>query len=515
MLSYQEKANRYVIYARKSTDEKGKQEKSIEDQVDFCQELAKNYKLNVVDTIIEKKSAKTSGTRPKFNKMLESINSGKYDGIIAWHPDRLARNMGDGGKIIEMVDSGVIKDLGFCTQQFSKDANGKMLLGLSFVLSKQYSDKLSDDVKRGNMKRHEAGLAIGRVKHGYDINKHGEYVKNQFWGLMQQAWKKRLAGDSEIAICDWMNKEGYYRQIKDPHKQRAKQFMSPQKLNRIFKDPFYCGVMSLRDTEVRLVDQYDFQPMVSEEEYFMIQRSPSKRGVYVKRHYYLRGKVFDANIEGIEYKPQIIKNKAKNGYYLYVVDNSHKKRLSEEQQKTIKSIRTLKIVKAIDLMFQHLNPAFTDADYRKYIKIASTFIQDQRLERDEERKRLKKVRTRAQNDHDTLIGNYLEMGKDYDDTERQAYKEARESLEDEIKQYSQNLVKLEKQEANLLPSFEEFLNTIKTLATSYKEFSGEHKLQIAEMIVLNILVNDGEVQKIELQPPFDELFSEKIHFGRG
>ena len=139
MLSYQEKANKYVIYCRKSTDEKGKQETSIEDQRFYCKELAEKEKLNFVRVIEEKKSAKKFGLRPKFNELMEDIKAGRIDGIIAWHPDRLARNMGEGGQIIELVDSGEIKDLKFCTQQFSKDANGKMLLGLAFVLSKQYS----------------------------------------------------------------------------------------------------------------------------------------------------------------------------------------------------------------------------------------------------------------------------------------------------------------------------------------------------------------------------------------
>jgi hypothetical protein len=45
-----------------------------------------------------------------------------------------------------MVDEGVIKDLRFVTHYFTNDANGKMLLGMAFVLSKHYSDDLSQKV---------------------------------------------------------------------------------------------------------------------------------------------------------------------------------------------------------------------------------------------------------------------------------------------------------------------------------------------------------------------------------
>lgn len=62
--------------------------------------------------------------------MLNDLKKGVYDGILAWNPDRLARNMREGGEIIDMIDEEEIKDLKFVTRHFTKDANGKMLLGI-------------------------------------------------------------------------------------------------------------------------------------------------------------------------------------------------------------------------------------------------------------------------------------------------------------------------------------------------------------------------------------------------
>jgi len=47
--------------------------------------------------------------------MLDRIEKGEADGILAWHPDRLARNSVDGGKIIFLIDSEKIKFLKFPT----------------------------------------------------------------------------------------------------------------------------------------------------------------------------------------------------------------------------------------------------------------------------------------------------------------------------------------------------------------------------------------------------------------
>src|ERR1051326_6104049 len=66
--------------------------------------------------------------RPLFNEMLDRIEAGDADGIIAWHPDRLARNAFDGGRIIDLIDQGLLKDLRFCTFWFEASAQGKLML---------------------------------------------------------------------------------------------------------------------------------------------------------------------------------------------------------------------------------------------------------------------------------------------------------------------------------------------------------------------------------------------------
>lgn len=66
---------------------------------------AEKEKLQVVEFLQESRSAKTPG-RPVFNEMIRRIVRGEADGILAWHPDRLARNALDGGQITQLLDSG-------------------------------------------------------------------------------------------------------------------------------------------------------------------------------------------------------------------------------------------------------------------------------------------------------------------------------------------------------------------------------------------------------------------------
>jgi DNA invertase Pin-like site-specific DNA recombinase len=62
------------------------------------------------------------------------------------------------------VDNGLI-DLKYTNFHFENTASGKMMLGIWFVLSKQYSDKLSEDVSRGNKSAVSKGKAMGVDKH--------------------------------------------------------------------------------------------------------------------------------------------------------------------------------------------------------------------------------------------------------------------------------------------------------------------------------------------------------------
>lgn len=157
----QEKATRknlrFVLYARKSTEEDTKQIHSIEDQISVCQDYADAAgDINIVDTVREQKSAKYSRNRPEFMKMIQGIKKGKYDAIIAYAPDRLSRNMLEAGEIIDMLtpckkDGDILlKDLVFASATFGNDSGGRLSLAVSFSLATQYSEQLSENVTRGH-----------------------------------------------------------------------------------------------------------------------------------------------------------------------------------------------------------------------------------------------------------------------------------------------------------------------------------------------------------------------------
>ena len=157
---------KYFLYARKSTDEDDKQLLSIDAQLAELREHARKESLTVAREFVESRTAKIPG-RPVFNAMMREIERGQADGILAWHPDRLARNSVDGGRIIYALDTGALNALKFPAFWFENTPQGKFMLQIAFGQSKYYVDNLSENVKRGIRQKIRLGWFPSKPPIGY------------------------------------------------------------------------------------------------------------------------------------------------------------------------------------------------------------------------------------------------------------------------------------------------------------------------------------------------------------
>jgi len=156
---------RYFLYARKSSESEDKQVASIESQVSELTKLAKTLDLNVVDHLFESKSAKKLG-RPVFKQLLRRIIKGEADGIICWKLDRLARNLVDGGQIVELLQQGVIREIRTISSKHVPEDH-VLPITLEFGMANQYSRDLSTNVKRGKKSKAERGWHPAYTPLGY------------------------------------------------------------------------------------------------------------------------------------------------------------------------------------------------------------------------------------------------------------------------------------------------------------------------------------------------------------
>src|ERR1700690_770593 len=119
---------KYCLYARKSTEQEEKQILSIDSQIKEMAQIAQREGLNIVDVKRESHSAKASGQREVFNELITDIRSGKFNCILTWAPDRLSRNAGDLGSLVDLMDQKLLLEIRTNGQRFSNNPNEKFLL---------------------------------------------------------------------------------------------------------------------------------------------------------------------------------------------------------------------------------------------------------------------------------------------------------------------------------------------------------------------------------------------------
>lgn len=158
---------RYCLYARKSTESEERQVLSIDSQIKEMLQLAERECLEVVCMKRESHSAKETGQRPIFNEIVEEIKAKKYNAILTWAPDRISRNAGDLGKIVDLMDAGLLQEIRTYGQKFSNNPNEKFLLMILGSQAKLENDNRGVNVKRGLRTRVEMGLWPGVAPLGY------------------------------------------------------------------------------------------------------------------------------------------------------------------------------------------------------------------------------------------------------------------------------------------------------------------------------------------------------------
>lgn len=231
---------KYCLYARKSTEQDDKQALSIESQVKEMLALAERDHLHVVEIKREAHSSKEVGQRPVYNELIQEIRKGKFTGILTWAPDRLSRNAGDLGAVVDLMDQKLLLEIRTYGQKFTNNPNEKFLLMILGSQAKLENDNKMINVKRGLRARVEMGLWPGVAPTGYltnsDRNKKCEVVVDE---VRSPAIKQMF---EKVAYNGWSGRK-LFRWLKEDIKFKTKNG-KPLTLSNVYiilKSPFYYG----------------------------------------------------------------------------------------------------------------------------------------------------------------------------------------------------------------------------------------------------------------------------------
>lgn len=199
---------KYCLYARKSMEQEDKQALSIDSQIKEMLELAEREQLNVVEIKRESHSSKEVGQRPVYNELISEISQGKFNGILTWAPDRLSRNAGDLGSVVDLMDKKLLHEIRTHGQRFTDNPNEKFLLMILGSQAKLENDNKVVNVKRGLRARCEMGLWPAVAPTGYlnhpDRNKKCEIILDEHrHEVIKQIFEK-------VAYDGWSGRKIYH-----------------------------------------------------------------------------------------------------------------------------------------------------------------------------------------------------------------------------------------------------------------------------------------------------------------
>lgn len=378
------------------------------------------------------------------------------------------------------------------------------MLGISFALSKHYSDKLSADVRRGNMNALKDGKSSGSYKAGYIRDGetgfyHPEPVN---FAIMQKAWRRRLEGARESKIVAEMNADGYRRVLKGKKvRQRREQPMTMQKLNGYFTDPIYYGVLEQRGQPIDLTDLYEFEVMVTKDEWERVQRMKRSHGKEkVKYDFPFRDIVYCAECLELRTRGASKGKGAKQRKKIYYRCDT--KGCSERG----KSIRAYLISDTITELLQSIRTEDIDRD-----KLQSALTDNVAKTHTGVREQIKTLKTkRTKLDNEKKAMALRRVKEEYDAEAKEEYAAEQERLRNLIAKLDEQIKTLEATLAFSHVDVETFLNTLKTASEDYELVPHTVKNDIANMIVLNIYTAKGKVASAKLNPLFEDFIKHPI-----
>ena len=518
-----QKPLRYVLYVRKSSEDAEAQAKSLPDQIADCKEYANNHGLLLVgEPIQESKSAKKSGNRPLFSQMLKDIEKGKYDAILAWHPDRLSRNSLEAGMVVDMVDNGVIKDLRFPTFEFHNDSSGKLTLNMLFALSKQYSEHLSESVQRGVDSNLEQGKSGGMPKWGYirdDVS--GYYKPDKNFKMIQKGWQMILNGASQMEVYRYwkMNNVERSTKLSRRNKHVRSYGVCESTANRIFHDPFYYGILEQGRNYVDLrVVTPNFKPMVTEEEFDQVQKMFRKDRGSIQSSCYenqkaTHGKYFlpfrhliKCSVCGHYMIPA--RNRGHSGTY-YLNYRCHNKACTR-----LKNNIRMHVI--MDQLYEEFGRISQKYDFTSFVDDMSEYANKKMQEFTVEKHELLGQKTQKQRKIDDLAEKYAELDKESPKAVKDKLKKDMADLQNDVVNIDERIKQIEakiKNPEKLRMTIEKFSNSLNSLINRLEKGDLVEKDILVRNMVSNLEIDAQKRVIYRYKSPFNFIFEPEFSTG--
>ncbi len=473
---------RFVIYARKSTESEDRQALSIQSQITEMKEIAKREHIHIVDILQESKTAKQPG-RPIFNAMIEKFKSGKYDGILCWKIDRLARNSLDAGTVQWLLEKETIKQI----KTFDRDYNPEdnvVMASIEFSMASQYIRDLSKNVKRGQAEKIRRGEYPATPPVGYLIDYKTKKIllDEDKWHHIKKAFQVYATGNYTVTkLAEKLSNEGF--------RSRKDRSVKGSGLHKILTNSIYYGWFRWNEQIYKGIHT----PIISKDLYDVVQKTLGKRRHTVERN--IHNFVFRGHLRCGECGLKITAETKKGHTYYRCTKSRGVDKCSQRY------LREESLIKEID---RHLAKLKIDEEILD-LMIESAKATGQN-EWDNIRQLEKKHQSLLDNNkfrQDSLIEKFIN-----NTIPEEHYNRKLAELHNEEATIEDNLRSTKENFHNVFEKIEQAATFAKHAKEIFKRGDSEIKKEVVAILSSNIIIKDKKIEEFRLAEPFSYIMED-------
>ena len=280
-----------IIFCRVSSKEQEETGYSLPAQEKYLKDYCYKNELTIDKVFKISESASGEKQRNKFAEMLKYVKDKKLKIIVCEKADRLTRNFKDmvavdgwlrqdGERKVHLVKDSLIMHKDSRSQE-------KLNWGIRILFAKNYIDNLSEEVKKGQKAKIEAGWLPTKPPLGYKtVGEKGHkihVVDDEVAPYIKTMFKLYSTGNYSLKkLCEIMYDKGLRSKTGKP--------VGKSSMHRFLLDPFYCGKMKWSDK----IYQGKHKAIISEELFDKVQEKitrPINAPRYKKHLPIFKGKI--------------------------------------------------------------------------------------------------------------------------------------------------------------------------------------------------------------------------------
>ena len=476
--------NNYILYIRKSSESEERQVMSLDAQETEMTRIAQRDNLNIVEIIRESHSAKTSGTRPEFNRMIKGIHKGTHNAILTWAPDRISRNAGDLGVIVDLMDAGKIACIQTYSQTFENIPSDKFMLLMLCSQAKLENDNKGLGVKRGNREKLRRGDWINSAPFGYLNDKATKKIvtdpeRSQY---IPHIFEKYATG---LYSLKQISEQLYERGLRT--KAGKKVFVST--IHKIINRTFYYGVMESNGQYY----QGNHEPLISKA---LFDQCQERLGTCTRPRPKTKGFTLSGFITCAVCGCAVTAERKKEKYVYYHCTNGkgicNQRSLNTNEESLHEHI-------AADMEKLYISPKIIDIVYKAKLEELDQTGDFHNHALDNARNELQSLSARKSRLVDTFTNG---------DIEEPLYKEKLTAIANETVNLNQSIAELEQNSTDPYSTIELIYSLFKqgnTMSKRYSDASPEEKRKILSGALSNSTLKERNTLCLQYKSPYNVL----------